>query len=114
MQYLLIIRVADDAEPPPHNDTATDDWVEDTTRRGVRLIGEQLRPADEATTVRAVDGDVVVSDGPFAEVREQIAGFDLIDVADEAEAIAVAAAHPVAAFGAVEVRAVWPFEEEER
>ena len=50
----------------------------------------------------------LITDGPFAETRERIAGFDLIEVGDLDEAIEVAAAHPMARFGRVEVRPIWP------
>ncbi len=76
--------------------------------RSVRLQGHQLRPVSDASTVRVRDGEVLVADGPFAETREQIAGFDIIEAADLDEAIEVASKHPVASYGTVEVR---PFEE---
>jgi hypothetical protein len=52
-------------------------------------------------------GELLISDGPFAETKEQIAGFDIIDCQDLDEAIEVAAKHPVAAFGSIEVRPFW-------
>ena len=110
MQYLMLIRVPANATPRPEDADPTA-WVEDTTARGVRLLGDRLRPDADATTVRVVEGEMLVTDGPFAEVREQIAGFDLIEVASHEEAVAVAAAHPAARFGAVELRALWPFTE---
>jgi hypothetical protein len=61
----------------------------------------------DATTVRVRDAEVLLSDGPFAESKEQIAGFDIIECADLDEAIEVAAKHPVAAFGSIEVRPFW-------
>ncbi len=72
--------------------------------RSVRLQGHQLRPVSDASTVRVRDGEVLVADGPFAETREQIAGFDIIEAADLDEAIEVASKHPVASYGTVEVR----------
>ena len=80
---------------------------EEMAHRGVLRGGERLRPTTDATTVRVVDGDVVVSDGPFAETKEQIAGYDIIECADLDEAVEVAAKHPVAKFGAIELRPVW-------
>ncbi|HEV2932511.1 MAG TPA: YciI family protein, partial [Streptosporangiaceae bacterium] len=70
--------------------------------------GHQLRPVSDASSVRVRDGEVLVADGPFAETKEQIAGFDIIEAADLDEAIEVASRHPVASYGTVEVR---PFEE---
>jgi hypothetical protein len=81
------------------------DWVEFAGAR--RLEGSQLRPTSDATTVWPKDGGTFVSDGPFAETKEQIAGYDLLECKDLAEAIEVAAAHPVAKFGAIELRPVW-------
>ena len=74
---------------------------------GVRLMGDQLRPASDATTVRVRDGEVLLADGPFAETKEQIAGFDIIECADLDQALEVAARHPVARFGTIEVRPFW-------
>ena len=75
--------------------------------RGIRLEGEQLRPVSDATTVQVRGGELLISDGPFAETKEQIAGFDIIECADLDEAIEVAAKHPVAKFGSIEVRPFW-------
>lgn len=107
MRYLLLVRVGPDAEPGPDDDPTA--WVEDTTRRGIRLRGDRLRPESDATTVRRRGGQTLVTDGPFAEAREQIAGYDLLEAADLDEAVAVAAAHPVTRFGAIEVRETMPF-----
>jgi hypothetical protein len=86
---------------------ATDSWVSEMDGRGVRLEGNQLRPVSDAMTVRLRGGEVLVGDGPFAETKEQIAGFDIIECADLKEAVEVASKHPVATFGAIEVRPFW-------
>ena len=77
--------------------------------RGVRQDGSRLRRVSDATTVRMNDGEVLVSDGPFAESKEQIAGCDVIDCEHLDQAIEVASKHPVAKFGVIEVRPFWPF-----
>jgi hypothetical protein len=82
-----------------------DAWITEMEARGVVLDGARLRPTSDATTVRVSDGRTVVTDGPFAETKEQIAGYDVIDCPDMDAAIAVAAAHPTTAVGAIEVRA---------
>ena len=82
-------------------------YVEETARRGVRRGGARLRPSSDATSVRVRGGEVLVSDGPFAETKEQMAGFDLIEVDNLDEAIEIAAKHPAAADGVIEVRPVW-------
>ena len=86
---------------------ATDAWIAETDGRGVRLLGNRLRPVADATTVRVRGGQTLVADGPFAETKEQIAGFDVIECADLDEALEVAARHPVAAIGTIEVRPFW-------
>ena len=86
---------------------AADAWVEEMAGRGIRLTGQRLRPVSDATTVQVRGGEVVIADGPFAETKEQIAGYDIIDCADLDEAIEVASRHPVAAFGKIEVRPFW-------
>lgn len=88
-------------------DRAADAWVEEMTTRGVRVTGNRLRPVADATTVRVSDGEVLVSDGPFAETREQIGGFDLLECTNLDEAIEVAAKHPVARIGTIEIRPFW-------
>jgi hypothetical protein len=83
-------------------------WLDEMIARGIRLDGDRLRPPSEATTVRVRDGEVLLADGPFAETKEAIAGFDIIECANLDEAIEVASKHPVAAFGSIEVRPFWP------
>jgi hypothetical protein len=86
---------------------ATEAWVAEMDRRGVRLEGNQLRPVSDATTVQMRGGEVLIADGPFAETKEQIAGYDMLECADLDEAIEIAAKHPVARFGTIEVRPFW-------
>jgi hypothetical protein len=96
--------------PEPASEPAEGDgsfpWLDDVVARGIRLDGDQLRPPEEAKTVQNRDGQILVSDGPFAETKEVICGYDILECADIDEAVRVAAAHPVAAFGKIEVRAV--------
>jgi hypothetical protein len=75
--------------------------------RGVLVTRERLRPTSLSTTVRVRDGGLVVADGPFAETKEQIAGFYIIDCEDLDEAIEVASRNPGARVGTIEVRPVW-------
>ena len=81
-------------------------WLDDLERRGVLEAHQGLHPSPTATTVRVRDHEVLLTDGPFIEGREQIGGFALIDCADLDEAIAIAADHPAAAIGQVEIRPV--------
>jgi hypothetical protein len=77
------------------------------TERGVLQGGERLRPTTDATTVQVRDGEVITSDGPFAETKEQIGGFYLVDCKDLDEAIEIAAKIPGARVGSIEVRPIW-------
>jgi hypothetical protein len=89
-----------------------DPWVDEMNGRGVRLYGSELEPPGSARTVRVRDSRAIVTDGPFAETKEQIAGFDVLECADLDEAIEVASRHPMARLGILEVRPFWPFEED--
>ena len=89
-----------------------DPWVDEMNGRGIRLYGSELEPPGSARTVRVRDSRAIVTDGPFAETKEQIAGFDVLECADLDEAIEVASRHPMARLGMLEVRPFWPFEED--
>jgi hypothetical protein len=80
-------------------------------RNGVRIAGEALHPATTAKTVRIRDGKTLQTDGPFAETKEQLGGFYLLDVKDEAEALEFAARIPSVSSGSIEVREVMVFEQ---
>jgi hypothetical protein len=86
-------------------------WVEEMDRRGVRLLGRELELPETAATVRVRDGETLVTDGPFAETKEFLAGFDLFECADLDEAIEVATKHASSWFQAIEIR---PFRDEPR
>jgi hypothetical protein len=77
--------------------------------RGVMVARERLQPTSLSTTVRVRDEGLVVADGPFAETKEQIAGFYIIECADLDEAIEIASRNPGARRGTIEVRPVWEF-----
>src|ERR1700759_986014 len=70
-------------------------WVQEMDRRGIRRLGRELDLPATAATVRVRDGRALVTDGPFAETKEFVAGFDLLDCADLAQAVEVAAACPI-------------------
>jgi hypothetical protein len=80
--------------------------VERLTDNGQFVAGQALQPVDSATTVRMRDDEVIVSDGPFAETKEQLAGFYLLEAADLNEALQLASRIPPARFGSIEVRPV--------
>jgi hypothetical protein len=83
----------------------------DATEAGVMLGGEGLQPTSTATTVRLRDGETVTSDGPFAETREQLGGYYLLDCRDLDDAIHWAARIPGAQQGSIEVRPVMNYED---
>ena len=114
-RYLMLVVAEPTGErPDPDAGSADEDdpeaWVREMDGRGVRLFGEVLRRPADATFVRRRHGEVLVTDGGFAEAKEWVAGFDLIEVRDLAEAIEVAAKHPMARGGAIELRPLWPFD----
>jgi hypothetical protein len=110
MKYVLLI--CDDESVSPTNEELAADpvhqaWVADLERRGARLGGVRLRPVVDATTVRVRDGETLVSDGPFAETKDFVGGLVIIDCANLDEAIEIAAGHPYARWGGVEIRPAW-------
>ena len=78
---------------------------------GARIAGEGLRPSMEAKTVKLADGGATVSDGPFAEMKEQLGGFYLIDVETEDEALEWAKKVPLRPGSSIEVRPVMDYEQ---
>jgi hypothetical protein len=115
MKFLLIHYI-DEAEFSPDDDVgakdsaedrAVDAWVSEMETSGVKLYGGHLRPVNDAKTVRVRGGEVLVSDGPFAETKEQIAGFDVLECRSQDEAIEVASRHPTAKIGTFELRPFW-------
>src|SRR5579863_3101762 len=114
MKFLMLVcadpaALADDA---PAADDAADDgifpWLDDVMARGIRLDGDRLQSPRAAKTVQVRDGEVLVSDGPFAETKEVICGYDVLECKDIDEAVEVASRHPVAQSGQIEVRPFWP------
>lgn len=116
MRYALLIcdeekRQADMSEEQAGTQMAAyAAFGEEMGARGVLQAGERLRPTTTATTVRVREGEVLTSDGPFAETKEQIAGFYLVDCKDLDEALEVASKIPAAGYGSIEVRPIWEME----
>jgi hypothetical protein len=79
----------------------------DLEASGRLVILQRLLPTSTATTVKKRDGGLVIADGPFAETKEQIAGFYVVECTDLDEALELASRNPAAEFGTVEVRPVW-------
>ena len=113
MRYLMLHCIDETAPLSPAEDSdqvgspaaqAVQAWVREMESKGVKKYGGRLRPVSDATTVRVRGGEVLISDGPFAETKEQIAGFDLLECASLDEAIGVASRHPTARIGTFELR----------
>ena len=81
-------------------------FTKDVMERGIMEAGEALQPSTTATSVRVRDGDTLVTDGPFAETKEELGGFYLLECRDLDEAIAYAARIPGAQHGTIEVRPI--------
>jgi hypothetical protein len=110
MKYVAFVRTQG---PPPPEDLAVMQrdlpaWIQEMDRRGVRLLGRELDFPEMAVTVRVRDGETLVTDGPFIETKEFVAGFELIECTDLDEAIEVESTNPVARFCPFEIR---PFRE---
>jgi hypothetical protein len=86
---------------------------EELRKSGQVIASEALQPVQTATTVRVRNGKVSTVDGPFAETKEQLGGFFLIDAQDLDEAIQVAAKIPSARLGSIEVRPIWDLRQQE-
>ena len=106
MQYLLLI--CGDESAAEHADEGCGGWTAEMTGRGLLRVTGGLRPSAEARTVRVRRRQLLLSDGPFAETKEQIAGLCILECADLDEAIEAAARHPAASYGTIEVRPMLP------
>ena len=116
MKYMLLLYQEPDAGP----DRGTAEWDAEMARwfavtdemggAGVLVAGNALQPTTTATTLREREGEVLLTDGPFAETKEVLGGFYVIDVADLDEATRWAAKMPLAPYGSVEIRPVMEFD----
>lgn len=110
MKYMLLI-YEDDAERVSKMDERMPTcaaYVEAMQKAGIYVVGERLRAVESTTRVRVTEGRALVVDGPYAEAKEQLGGFHVIDVPDLDTALAWAARCPSAGRGVVEVRPIWP------
>jgi hypothetical protein len=110
VKYMLLI-YEDDAERVEKMDERMPHcaaYVEAMQKAGIYVVGERLRGAASTTSVRVANGRTQVIDGPYAETKEELGGFHVIDVPDLDTALAWAARCPSASRGQVQVRPVWP------
>jgi hypothetical protein len=110
MQYLLLIYSAESDDAAQDNAKMMADYgafTQGIIQSGNFKSADRLRPVADATTVRVRDGKTLTTDGPFAETREQLGGYYLVEAKDLDEAVAIAAKVPTAQHGSIEVRPVW-------
>ena len=114
MKYLLLVcwdagRMDAQTEPDASDAEEPENfpWLDELQSRGAWITGDQLAPPRRARSVRVRGGRTLVTDGPFAETKEAVGGFDLIECDSLDEAVEVAAGHPLAEIGTIEVRALW-------
>jgi hypothetical protein len=111
-QYILLINEpAEGGLPPSEQEAQLQRWgaySQSLAESGAMVGGDRLRPADTATTLRVRDGETVLSDGPFAETKEVLGGYYIIDVPSLDDAIKWAGRMPHVSYGSVEVRPIWP------
>ena len=115
MQYLLMI-YANEAEYAKIDPSTLQKVYEEygaftqgIVQSGNFKAGDRLQPTTTATTVRIRDGKTLTTDGPFAETREQLGGYYLVEAKDLDEALAIAAKIPSARYGSIEVRPIWVY-----
>ncbi len=111
MKYMMFVATDTDPDPGTESRESMDAWFTDVNSRGKWVTGDRLRPVEDATTIRVRGGELLVTDGPFTEAKEWIAGFDILECDDLDDAIEIASKHPMARFGRLELRPFWPFED---
>ena len=114
MRYLLLIYAEEPIQAVPEQrmteeSAAYNEFTADIRSRGIFEAGEALVPTSSATTVRVKNGETVTTDGPFAETKEALGGFYLVNAKDLDEAIELAARIPAATHGSIEVRPIWEY-----
>jgi hypothetical protein len=114
MQYLVLISSEEPTEAPDPAQigavmTEYNAYTDMLRERGALVAGEALQPTATATTVRVRDGQTMTTDGPFAETKEALGGFYLIEAKDLDEALALGGACPGAKWGSIEVRPIVDF-----
>ena len=111
MRYMMFVATDSNPDTSPEPEADIQEWFAGVESTGSWIAGERLRPVQDATTVRVRSGELLVTDGPFTESKEWIAGFDILECADLDEAIAIASRHPMARNGRLELRPFWPIEQ---
>ena len=116
MRYALLIYTEEPTQAPPEDVmqqemAAYDAFTRELTAKGANLGGEALQGTTSATTVRVRDGQTLTTDGPFAETKEALGGYYLVEAKDLDEAIKIASMIPGAKRGSIEIRPIWELPE---
>ncbi len=118
MQYLLLIH-SDESIYPKLSETDTTklmdgywEFTKELQTAGALVSSHRLRPTQTATTVRIRNGETMITDGPFAETKEQLGGYYLVEAKNLDEALQWATKIPAAKYGCVEVRPIWDMSRE--
>jgi hypothetical protein len=111
MKYLMLVcwdaeKMNAQTEPDPAETREEESfpWLDDLQARGIWVTGDQLAPPRRARSVRVRDGKALITDGPFAETKEAVGGFDILECGSLDEAAEIASKHPIAQMGTIEVR----------
>jgi hypothetical protein len=114
MKYMLLVcwdtgsmDAQTDPDPSEPPDGHSFPWLDDVQTRGIWVTGDQLAPPRRARSVRVRNGKTLVTDGPFTETKEAVGGFDILECESLEEAVEIAAEHPLAQVGTIEVRPFW-------
>jgi hypothetical protein len=114
MKFLLLIcwdaekmDAQDEPDPTDTPDEESFPWLEELQARGIWVTGDQVAPPRRARSVRVRGGKPLVTDGPFAETKEAVGGFDIVECGSLEEAVEIASEHPIAQMGTIEVRPFW-------
>jgi hypothetical protein len=114
MKYLMLVcwdvesmNARVEPDPSETREEESFPWLDDLQARGIWVTGDQLAPPRRAKSVRVRDGKKLITDGPFTETKEAVGGFDILECGSLEEAVEIAAGHPAAQGGTIEVRPLW-------
>ncbi|SFR69685.1 Uncharacterized conserved protein [Agromyces sp. CF514] len=113
MEIMMFVVADPDVDAGPVDEEAVAEWDRLRAEQGVLTRAMRLRPIDETVTVRVRGGETIVTDGPFTESKEWIAGYDVLELPDLDAAVELAKGDPLARHGALEVRPFWPLHQGE-
>jgi hypothetical protein len=110
MRLMMLVATDPEGEPYSAAEDNIEEWGSEVDERGVGIDGDRLRPLDDAVTVRLRGGSLLVTNGPFTQSKEAIVGYDILEYSNLDEAVEIASKHPMAKFGRLELRPIWPLD----